>query len=177
MNNNEFSELYKNTFKVIFRFFYYKGLKVDISEELSAETYFRLYKSGNFSKAYLHGIASNVYKEYIRNEIKVGGYEGFDEEYYIVNEDDLNSDEFSDKLDSYRDKLKQLIETLNENVKKVIKMRFLDGKKITDVAEELNMSVATVKKYQSRGIKYLKDKLVSESNNVNLGVYLLSLIL
>lgn len=65
-----------------------------------------------------------------------------------------------------------LVDTLPEQCRKVIRMTFEDGLKPADIAAKLGVTVSTVNNQKMRGLKLLKDRLPNE----DLGLALTTLI-
>lgn len=154
----DFEVFFKENSKAIFRYFYYKGLSKNVSEDLSSESFFRLYKNfrDTYNKQILWGIAKNVYREHIRELVSKNEVDGFDEELFLQN-DEYYDEEFENKIEDMKKEVIELIEKLNSSVKKVIKLRYLDNLSVKKISEKENMPISTVKKYQQRGIKYLQE--------------------
>ena len=159
----------------MYRFFYYKSVNSAYIEDLSQDVYIRFYNkfsdkelSEVESKKILYGIARNVYKEWVRQSIKEKRVSLLDNfEYEELDHGDLldlflelENPEFDEKLLKNQEILKEAIETLGENVRNVIKMRFVEGLSRKEVAEKLNIKEKDVHTYQKRGVKYLK-KLIT----------------
>ena len=58
--------------------------------------------------------------------------------------------------------LRESIELLPEQVKAVFKMCFLDGKKYREVADELGISINTVKAHVKKALRLLREKFSGE---------------
>jgi len=57
-------------------------------------------------------------------------------------------------------KIYSAIDRLPTQCKKVFILHYIDGKKISEIAEELNISVGTVKTHKVRGIDLLQKSLL-----------------
>lgn len=161
----DFEYLYKNTFKAVFRFFYYKGADKFSAEDLSQEVYLRFYK--NFkdendivtSKKILYGICINVYKEWIRLRIKnnsISYDDSIDYDTYTGDVEDYENESFDDNYKNKKEAILNALGKLNPIIRKVIECRFLQGLSRAETAESLGITQETVHTYQKRGIKYLK---------------------
>lgn len=53
--------------------------------------------------------------------------------------------------------LQQLLQSLNENQRKIIEMRFFNDMKFADIASELGVSIGTVQVHLSRSLKKMKN--------------------
>lgn len=163
-----FEEFYQQTFKTCFRFFYYRSVGFENIEDLCQEAYLRFYnkyldklQDPEESKKILFGICRNLYKEWVKNQ-KTKDLELFENYEYSgsYNSFDASQDEdFVDTLDHYRNVLHTALAELNDTVRKVINLRFIEGKTRGETAEILGISEDNVHTYQKRGVKYLKEKL------------------
>lgn len=75
----------------------------------------------------LWGIAKNIYKEHIRELIKRNEKTSNFDESDLVEKEEYYNENFDKKIEAMKLELYELIESLNENVKKVIKLRFIEG--------------------------------------------------
>jgi RNA polymerase sigma-70 factor (ECF subfamily) len=157
-----FEKFFKENSRAIFRYFYYRGIERTVAEDLSSETFFRMYKSykNDLNSKILWGIAKNVYKEFVRNSIS-NQETGFFDESFFDSEPEIDEiseyydEKFEEKIEILKLQLHKMIEKLNPGVREVMKMRFIEGLKISEIAIKLGMPESTVKKYQHRGIEYL----------------------
>ncbi len=76
------------------------------------------------------------------------------EEAYYVEQKDLNP---GDKIDA--EKIVEILNTLSEEKQAIIKMRFWEGLKFSEISEKINKSEDAVKKMFYRTIEELKNKL------------------
>ena len=70
-----------------------------------------------------------------------------------------------DELDAYEQRVARLNEKLAElpdKQRQVLMKCFVDGQKYRDVADELGISVNSVKTHISRGLKFLRNELKEE---------------
>ncbi|TSC93703.1 MAG: Sigma-70 region 2 [Candidatus Berkelbacteria bacterium Licking1014_85] len=158
---------YQQNFKSIFRYFYYRGLVISDCEDncqevfvIYFEKYFKKITNPIETKKILYTIARNKYKEWVRGQIKSSTCELYDD--IAQNEDDffeLYDDNFDDAVEEQKKLLKQMIDTLNPTIKKVLECRFYRGLTREQTAKILNIKPKEVHVYQRRGIEYLKKML------------------
>jgi RNA polymerase sigma-70 factor, ECF subfamily len=153
-------EIYDKTFESIYRFFYYKSVNRSEIEDLVQEVYIRFFRKTDISgtdiilcQKLLYGFSRNIYKEWVRKQIKSElVYSNID---YLSNDDSDPINDPSVEHDSLF--LKEAIEKLNPVVRQVITMRFIENLSRKEIADKLNIKEKHVHVYQRRGIKYLRD--------------------
>ncbi|MEI6462347.1 MAG: sigma-70 family RNA polymerase sigma factor [bacterium] len=162
----EFNRLYEISFKKLYRFFYYKGVKEADIEDLIQQCYIEI-----FSKYYKKGLSVdsvNIVYGYARN-ILMRWYEN-NKQTTNLDEETLESiassgwefeEDFEEKILPQIEKVKVAIESLNETTRQVIKLRFLDGLSRRETASSLGISEDQVHTIQKRGIEYLKAQLIT----------------
>lgn len=160
---HQLSTIYDSEFQRIYSFFYYKTLSKDLAEDLTSETFLVLANilSGNSDKridnlkAFLFGIAKNVFVKYLqkkyRGEIPFSNF----------------SDDFEDYVDSFvvekekseplEDKLIQYLKYLPKKQAVVLELRFIQKLSLQEICEKLEKNMNYVKTTQKRGFKSLRD--------------------
>lgn len=164
-------EIYQKTYKNIFRYFYYKNLKIDVAEDLTADVFVRMYEKygadrDDIPEKIVYGYARNIYLEYIKTNKYMCNIDPDLEDIFADKDssEDIESEfaeytDFENKLEGMKKRLQQSLELLSDNVQKVIKYRFLESKTRTETALLLGISESDVHTYQKRGIKQLKNIL------------------
>jgi len=171
-----FEFFYKETFKGVFRFFYYKSVDLQSIEELCQETYMRFWNSYKTyledfvqSKKIIYGIALNVYREWVRSSIKQNNLALEDywtqlaEEDQITSVDHWHSNDYEQKHLELKQRLKQAIAKLPEKQRLVLEYRFLQCLSRKETAAKMNTSEENVYTYQKRAIKTLQQIINSEN--------------
>ncbi|MDR3273094.1 MAG: RNA polymerase sigma factor [Flavobacteriaceae bacterium] len=133
-----------------------------VTEELTIETFTKvlrklsLYKADFDFRTWLLSIAHNTTVDFLRKKNKDKGL--FSEEKYVDFQDVEPSPEqiFIDRQDE--EKLEKRLKKLPENYRKLIQLRYLDGKKLKDIAAEMELSLANVKVSLMRAKKLLAEK-------------------
>ncbi len=160
---HQLSTIYDSEFQRIYSFFYYKTLSKDIAEDLTSETFLVLANilSGDSDKridnlkAFLFGIAKNVFVKYLqkkyRGEIPFSNF----------------SDDFEDYVDSFvvekekseplEDKLIQYLKYLPKKQAVVLELRFIQKLSLQEICEKLGKNMNYVKTTQKRAFKSLRD--------------------
>lgn len=171
-------QLYNSTFKLIYRYFYYRNVAETELEDLSQEVYLRFFKAYDSQKLdqlssqkILYRIASNVYKEWVRTAIKSQTWE-LDENL----DSPLSQEELADPdFEAEQERLKQLVlaglEQLHPVTREVIRLRCIEGLTRKEVGERLQMKEKYVHIYQQRGIRALIKWCGSQGKAVSLPSY------
>jgi RNA polymerase sigma factor (sigma-70 family) len=171
----DFENIYNCTFRYVYRFFYYKSVNPASIEDLSHEVFLRFYKkygTQHFeeteAKRILFGFSSNIYKEWVREQVKEKRAEFLENyDYDVQVEEDL--DDFHDgdnafelKLESQKKIVFDAMSKLNPKIREILECRFVHGMSRKMIAEKMGIKEKDVHTYQKRGIKYLK-KIIGES--------------
>ena len=65
-------------------------------------------------------------------------------------------------------KINEAINSLPAQCQQIIRMSIMDGKKYTEISEELGISINTIKTQISRGYRKLRELLVADFNSLML---------
>jgi RNA polymerase sigma-70 factor (ECF subfamily) len=142
----------------IYRFFFYKVLNREISEDLTSKVFLAFAKElkketpMNNARAFLFGVANNVFNDYLHDKYQM--------KEVCINEELENSLSVSDDdyVQSYDiiDLLEQVIGKLPEKQALVMRLRFIDKLSIAEIAEKLGKDGNYVSTTQKRGLKSLR---------------------
>lgn len=157
MKKKEFEALFKEYFDVVYRLSIYKTGDESVAKNIAQECFLRLWKSilngKNIKKpkSYIYQIARNLivdhYKENRSLSLDQFKEEGFDAE----------SSDSSPELKTEISILKEVIDSLEEDFREVIYMRLVEGMRVKDIADMLNISENLVSVRINRGKKKIKD--------------------
>lgn len=164
--------LYKKTFDKIFSenysrlhmYAYHITGNSEVSRDIVSDVFTGLWKnisSLDISKvnAYLMTSTRNRCIDHLRYTIQSDQYI----KEYINCYSELYSD-YSEELE--KDKLvEQMLSQLPEQTRRILEMCYLQRKKYAEVAEELEISIDTVKKHVTKALKMLRDLYNTERNN------------
>lgn len=169
MTNNSLSETCnKIIFSIFFRshakalrnFIFYKYGNKDQADDLTQEAFIKLWQNCaavpiEKAKSYIYIIANNNSLNEIAHQKVVLEYEknftGLDK----TNE----NPEFILEEKQFKRKLSKAIENLNEKQRVAFLMHRIDGKKYSEIAEELNISVKAVEKRIHLALVELRKKI------------------
>ncbi len=142
-----FSSFFKNHSKALRNFIFYKYGDKDQAEDLVQEAFIKLWQNCTTvpiekAKSYIYTIANNSSLNVIAHQKVVLKYQkdfsGFDK----TNE----SPEFILEEKQFENKLLKAIENLNETQRVAFLMHRIDGKKYSEIAEELGIGIKAVEK-------------------------------
>lgn len=157
-NNKDFFELlFKDYSDVIYRLCLYKTSDESVAHDLVQETFLRLWRIINSEreiekpKQYIYQIARNLILDYYKSK-KTLSLDLLQEKGY-----EPKSNENSQELQSEVFFLKQVIESLDEEFKDVMYMKFIEEIKVKDISEILGISENLVSVRINRGKKKIKD--------------------
>lgn len=153
-----FESLFKNYSDVIYRLCLYKTSKEEVAYDLTQETFLRLWKTIssnkeiNKPKQYIYQIARNLiidyYKSYKTISLDKLQEEGFDSISKVSSPETLSEVSM----------LKEIIDTLDQDFRDVVYMRFIEGMRVKEIAEILDISENLASVRINRGKKQLRDK-------------------
>jgi RNA polymerase sigma-70 factor (family 1) len=142
-----FSSFFKNHAKSLRNFLFYKFGNQDQAEDLTQEAFIKLWQNCasvpiEKAKSYIYTIANNSSLNEIKHKKVVLEYEN-----NFTGSDKTNENpEFLLEEKQFKNKLLKAIEDLNETQRVAFLMHRIDGKKYSEIAEELNISVKAVEK-------------------------------
>lgn len=146
-NEIVFSYFFKNQAKSLRNFLFYKYGNKDQAEDLAQEAFIKLWQNCSDvpiekAKSYLYTIANNSALNGIAHEKVVLKYK---KEFSGLDKTNENP-EFILEEKQFGNKLLKAIENLNETQRVAFLMHRIDGKKYSEIAEELNIGIKAVEK-------------------------------
>lgn len=146
-NENVFSSFYKIQAKSLRNFLFYKYGNRDQAEDLMQEAFIKLWQNCidvpiEKAKSYLYTIANNSALNIIAHEKVVLKYE---QQFSGLDKTNENP-EFILEEKEFKAKLLNAIQNLNETQRVAFLMHRIDGKKYSEIAENLNISIKAVEK-------------------------------
>lgn len=164
-----FNEIYNTFFTEILHFVLKTVWNKQEAEEVTQDVFCKVFKNlykfdsdkANF-RTWIYNIAKNAAIDHIR-KVKletqsINDFQDSEGNVFVQGVDNREADrnllaqELSNQINGEIDKL-------SDTVKQVTKMRFVDQLKMTEIANELDMPVSTVKVYVMRGRKELHESL------------------
>lgn len=159
-NEIVFSTFFKSHVKTLRNFLFYKFGNKEQAEDLTQEVFIKLWQNCasvpiEKAKSYIYTIANNSSLNEIAHKKVVLEYEnnfsGLDKTY--------ENPEFILEEKQFKNKLLTAIEDLNETQRVAFLMHRIDGKKYSEIAEELNISVKAVEKRIHIALVELRKKI------------------
>jgi RNA polymerase sigma-70 factor (family 1) len=140
-----FSSFFKSHIKSLRNFLFYKFGNMDQAEDIAQEAFVKLWQNRTSvplekAKSYIYTIANNMSLNQIAHQKVVLRYEKNFSVLGITNE----SPEYLLEKKQFQVKLFKAIESLNEKQRIAFLMHRIDGKKYSEIALDLNISVKAV---------------------------------
>ena len=159
-NNTQknFESLFQEYSDVIYRLCLYKTSKQDVAQDLTQETFLRLWKTVcankqiDKPKQYIYQICRNLIIDYYKTNKPIS-LDELEEEGFSPDTQDS-----SPELMSEVGILKEAIENLDQEFREVVYLRFVEDIKVKDIADMLNISENLVSVRINRGKKKLQEK-------------------
>lgn len=169
-NNNELTYFRndKKSFELIFTKYYSSLLLFverhtgdrDLAKDIVQDIFLKLYEiSENIPedfnvKSWLYKVARNAAIDYLRH-LKV-----VDNNELLMAESMMYAGEVDEAInEELASKISQAINALPEQCRQIVYMNVMEGKKYTEIAERLNISINTVRTQISRGYRKLREQL------------------
>jgi RNA polymerase sigma factor (sigma-70 family) len=159
--------VYRERFKPLYRYFYYKNIRVADIDDLVQDTFLRFFErydtttlTADDCAKLLYGFARNIYLEWVRAHATHSVVELNDDFPDSSSEEEYEAEQKPLSLE-VRGALLTAIHSLNPTLRQVITMRFLEGKTRREVALALDIEPKHVHVYQRRAIAAL-EKLLAE---------------
>ena len=151
----KFSELYQRNFDRVYAYIARRIGNRHTTEDLTSDVFHKaLAHLPNFDwrgvpfAAWLLRIASNVVADQWKRQSKE-----------IIEDPPEASDEIDMEELEHRARLFRMVEKLPTDQRRVISMRFAEGKSIREIAQELGRTEGAVKQLQFRGLQTLREQL------------------
>lgn len=155
-----FSEFFKKHVTALRNFLYYKFGNLEQAEDATQDAFVKLWQNCmdvpiEKAKSYIYTIANNKSLNVIAHNKIVLEYNKTS--YYI---DKTNENpEYIIEEQEFKDKLLKAINNLNESQRVTFLMHRVDGKKYSEIASELNISVKAVEKRMHLALLDLKKQI------------------
>lgn len=142
-----FSSFFKNHIKALRNFLFYKFGNKDQAEDLAQEAFIKLWQNCSSvpiekAKSYIYTVANNSTLNQIAHQKVVLKYE----KNFIGLDRTNESPEYLLEEKQFQTKLLKALEELNEKQRVAFLMHRIDGKKYSEIATILNISVKAVEK-------------------------------
>lgn len=160
LSQKEIINFYRENVERLFKFFYYKTLSREIAEDLTSETFISLVKilkdenEVRDTRAFLYGIAKNVFLQYLRNKYQEGiPFSEFERDFENYAEKVVETIENKPTIEEIAN---EYIKLLPEKQRIVLHLRFIEKLNLKEIALKLEKDMNYVKTTQKRGLANLK---------------------
>jgi len=154
-----FEILFETHFEDLMTFVYSYVRDHEISKDIVHDAFMALWKrrevldTSLYPKAYLYKLARNMALNYLRHQKVILT----NEQSIITHEKEVRQD--MDDYDKSLDLLAMYVKKLPEKQREVINKCFVEGKMYKEIADDLGISINTVKTHLKRAILHLRSEL------------------
>ena len=172
MTDQEFEKIYKETYEYLLKFIVIKCYNINDVNDIIQDTYLELYKILKKNKkqisnmnSFICGISINIIKRYYSKKNKILVLPNNDEEKEITNiiPDDFNIEEDMINKDNVQ-RIWNYIESKDIHTIKIFYLYFRFYEKISDIAQELNLTESNVKNKIYRTLKEIQNIFEKEES-------------
>jgi len=154
-----FNKLYENWGKPIYRFIYFKCGDESQANDLVQEAFIKLWQNcekvtEGKAKSYLYTVANNMFLNEVAHQKVV--LKHAQRQLKPINE---QSPEFLLEEEQFHQKLKDAIANLTEAQRTAFLLNRIEGKKYSEIADILGISVKAVEKRMSQALASLREKI------------------
>ena len=164
-NNQTFENVFRKYYPVLLPFIERHVADRELAKDILQDVFFRLYESGaDFTsditlKSWLYRASRNAALDYLRH-LKVR-----DEHRLLMAESIMFAADVDETVhEELARKIKEAINSLPPQCRQIVRMNILDDRKYSEIAEELGISVNTIRTQISRGYKKLRELLSDDFN-------------
>lgn len=155
-----FSSFFKKHVKELRNFLYYKFGNKEQAEDITQEAFIKLWQNCasvplEKAKSYIYTIANNSSLNQVAHQKVVLQYE----KNFSANDKTIENPEYILEEKQFQKKLLNAIENLNEKQRIAFLMHRIDGKKYSEIAEILGISVKAVEKRIHLALENLKTQI------------------
>lgn len=156
-----FGKLYEFYYLPVFRYIHFRIRKKEDTQDLVQTVFIKIYESidryqerGKEPLSYFFTVARNTVIDYLRKKQDLNLYENVE-----VEEEGKDDPENFAEENEQRRIVNEAIQTLNEDQKEVILLKFMAGLSNSEIANQIGKSQDAVRQIQHRALKVLKEKL------------------
>lgn len=159
MTSSEFTSYYKINFKKIFRYVYSRIPSIHDTEDIVADSFLALWKSNvtieNNTDSYLLRIVKNKINDYLRRKYRIELITSSFED--TIGQTNTKKPE---EIKSSNNIVHNVLSLLNTRDKKVIELKYFQGRTNNEIATILGITINNVKVIHNRIIKRIKSNLI-----------------
>ncbi len=159
-NENIFSDFFSKHAKALRNFIYYKYGDEDSAADITQESFIKLWQNCKEvplekAKSYLYTIANNLSLNVVKHKKVVLNFE----KNSVQNETNFETPDFIIEENEFEKQLNDAINQLTEAQRIAFLMSRIDGKKYSEIAEELGISVKAVEKRIHQALLSIKQSI------------------
>ena len=154
-----FSAVYKEYYSPIYKYFFSRTQKKELTEDLTQDVFLKAYGSLNSFKstnksplAYFYTIARNLLIDYYRKKQPILMS---DEKLVNIVSDDVDNPENHAKIKESESFIKKCLDKLTDEQKEIISLKFIDGLSNKEIAEVTEKKESAIRQMQVRALKSL----------------------
>lgn len=157
-----FSQIYHDYIDKIYRFIYFKVNSETTAQDLTSETFSRLWKQIYLDKkvenhsAFLYRTAHNLLVDFYRSKNKNTG--NLEDVEFMLADNGQNPEEEAIKNDDLC-KVKKALSQINQTYAQAVSLYYIEDASVKEIAKSLNKSEGATRVLIHRGLKQLKDKI------------------
>ncbi len=161
LDQSNFKATFDTYYSAIRNFIYYKTGDMDLAEDLTQESFVKLWERRDevkfeTVKSYLYTIANNLALNHFKHQKVVLNFQN---QSLKDGTPASSSPQYLLELKEFDDRLQQAIAELPDNLRVTFLMNRMDNMKYQDIADALNMSVKGVQKRMKKALDELNEKL------------------
>jgi RNA polymerase sigma-70 factor (ECF subfamily) len=154
-----FEDAYKAHSGSIYKFLFWRTKDKQVSEDLTSITFQKAWArrasfKGGSAQAWFYRIARNTLFDYWRKSKEISSSELPEE---LVDEHQSTSEIMDKELEI--EAMEKALARLPNNMREIVRLRFIEGMSSKDVADKLNISDSNVRVMQYRALKKLREYL------------------
>lgn len=163
-DQNAFTELYYATYNDLYRYTFYFIKDAHMAQDVLQEVYISIYKNISSLKSdrlfysWIKQITHHVCCDFLRKNGRISKYETFGIEEKLEIPD--SADAFQHIWDEdMADQLRIWLDELPFHIRQTFLLRYEDNLKLEEIADFMECSLSSVKRYLNKAKDYLKNKL------------------
>ena len=169
MNEQEFSQFYKNNLDKVFRFVYFRVDKTETAQDITSQVFLKYWQTNGESRekiknpqAFVYQIARHQIIDFYRNQkTKTVSLEELAEQGVEIPQ---TSFAFKIELSFEMENLKKAIQRLKPEYSEVIIWHYIDNLSTKEIAEILNKKENNVRVLLHRALETLKAQINTDKN-------------
>ena len=159
MSLEEFEVFFKENFKPVRNFIYYKTSDAVLAEDIAQDAFFKLWENRHHIdrhtlRAYIYTIANNLTLNALKKNQLHFKFINLQTERH-----DRKSPQYLMEMEEFDQKLQEALGALPDGVREVFLMNRIDGLKYTEIAQRLKLSVKSIEKRMSKALNILRSKI------------------